>query len=931
MKIPLSFYRIQFNPEFGFAKASEVVEYLSFLGISDLYASPIFKAGKGSAHGYDVVDQNQLNPELGNRAAFERLSASLKDRRMGWVQDIVPNHMAMTGENRVLMDVLENSGCSDYFDFFDIEWNHPDESMKGRLLAPFLGRPYGDALEDGEIQLTFAPGGFCINYGGLELPVRIGSYLKIIAPGVDSLKGSLGEDHPDFIKFLGTYHSLNNLSSTDRCAERNEQILFVKRMLWELYLQNPRIKEFIEERIATFNGKKGVPESFNPLDGLLSEQNFRLSFWKVAAEEINYRRFFNINELISLRVEDEKVFSRVHSLLLDLVRDNTVTGLRIDHIDGLYDPTAYLRRLRERTGEDLYVVVEKILSPGETLPDFWPVQGTTGSDFLKAANGIFCREKNERAFEKIYSGFTGLRTAYDDVLYEKRKLIAEKYMIGDADNIAHLFKRILSKDRHGSDLTIYGLKKAFIEILVLFPVYRTYISRDLSRSSDPSFIREAAQKARGRNPDLLQEINFIEKVLLLQFGDYLSEKDKEDWLHFVMRFQQFTGPNMAKGLEDTTLYVYSRLLSLNEVGGNPGEFGTSLEAFHAMNRMRASISPYAMNASSTHDTKRGEDARARIHVLSEIPLEWEKRIKAWNRMNRKRKKRLDHKEVPDRNDEYFLYQTLIGAFPPDETEYAVFVERMKSAIVKSIREAKVHTAWLKPDSAYEDAFVAFIEEILTPSGRNEFLREFIPFQRKVAYYGMFNSLSQTLIKMTSPGIPDFYQGSELWDLNLVDPDNRRPVDFERRKECLSNVADRSRRDMSQLLSDLLLHWEDGRIKLFLIFRVLKARREHADLFQKGDYLPLSASGRFADHLVAFARKRENAWAVTLCPRFLTEVTGEGESPLGPDAWSDTRVPIPEEAPVLWREAITGREIKGGRAFTIGEILKDYPAALLISL
>jgi (1->4)-alpha-D-glucan 1-alpha-D-glucosylmutase len=632
-------------------------------------------------------------------------------------------------------------------------------------------------------------------------------------------------------------------------------------------------------------------------------------------------------------VEEEKVFNRVHSLLFDLVRDKTVTGLRIDHIDGLYDPTAYLKRLRERTGEDPYVVVEKILSPGERLPDFWPVEGTTGYDFLKAVNGIFCREKNERLFEKIYSSFTGLRTTYDDVLYEKRKLIAEKYMIGDADNIAHLFKRILSKDRHGSDLTIYGLKRAFIEILALFPVYRTYTSQGLSRSSDPSFIQKAAQKARWRNPGLLQEINFIEKVLLLQFGDYLSEKEKAEWLHFVMRFQQFTGPNMAKGLEDTTLYVYNRLLSLNEVGGNPGEFGTSLEAFHDMNRMRVSGSPHAMNATSTHDTKRGEDGRARINVLSEIPWEWEKRIKAWSKMNRKRKKKLDHQEVPDRNDEYFLYQTLIGAFPPAESGYPAFVERMKSTIVKSIREAKVHTAWLKPDSAYEDAFVSFVEEILTPSDRNEFLREFIPFQRKVAYYGMFSSLSQALIKMTSPGIPDFYQGSELWDLNLVDPDNRRPVDFERRKKCLSEIADRSQGDMGELLSDLLLHWEDGRIKLFLIFRVLKARRENADLFQKGGYLPLAASGKFADHLAAFARRCENTWAITLCPRFLMEVIQEGEFPLGPKAWGDTQVLIPEEAPQArssWREVITEKDIQGGRTLMIGDILKDYPAALLVS-
>ena len=932
IRIPLSTYRIQFNPSFDFKKAAEIVDYLSSLGISDVYASPIFSARKGSSHGYDIVNFNRLNPELGEREDFDALAASLKDRGMGWIQDIVPNHMAITRENRFLMDVLENGACSEYSGYFDIEWNHPDETMRGRLLAPFLGRPYGEALEAGEIVLSFGPEGFFLKYSDLELPLKIESYMRVITQDIDSLKGRLGEDHPDYIKFLGTCHSLKNLSSsTEACAERNDQILFVKRMFWELYLQNHEIKEFIDGNIVIFNGKKGAPESFNLLDGLLAEQNFRLSFWKVAAEEINYRRFFNINELVSLRMEEKKVFDRCHALIFDLLKDGTFTGLRIDHIDGLYDPTAYLLRLKERAGEDPYLVVEKILLSGECLPDFWPIEGTTGYDFLNLTNGIYCRRENGKVFEKTYSGFTGLREGYRDVLYEGKKLIAERDMVGDADNIAHLFKQIVGKDRHGSDLTLYGLKRAILEIIAFFPVYRTYISRGLARKTDPAFLGEAARRARERSPEFLQEINFIEKILLLQFDNYLSEKEREAWLHFVMKFQQFTGPNMAKGSEDTALYVYNRLLSLNEVGGNPGEFGISLEAFHNINQTSVSNHPYSMNATSTHDTKRGEDVRARINVLSEIPVEWMKNLAAWSKMNRKRKKRVGNREVPEKNDEYSLYQTLLGTFPFDKDDYPAFVARVKDYIVKSIREAKVHTAWLKPDTAYEDAFVSFVEEVLAEPKQNEFLQAFLPFQKRVAFYGMFNSLGQTLIKMTAPGIPDFYQGSELWDLNLVDPDNRRPVNYERRKAFLSDIIVRSKKDIPGLLAGLLSSWEDGRIKLFLIFRALKARRERANLFQRGTYLPIEVQGKFKDHLVVFGRREETSWAITIGPRFLTDLVQEGQFPFGQEVWGDSRLLLPKGAPLRWKEMITGEEAGGDQALLIGDILKNYPVALLFPL
>lgn len=926
MHIPISTYRIQFNPSFGFRVAKKIVPYLAKLGISHIYASPIFKSRKGSLHGYDMVDPNQLNHELGSMEDFEELVGELKNCRMEWLQDFTPNHMAYDYENQMLMNVLENGQSSKYFDFFDIEWNPPYESMKERVLAPFLEKFYGESLENEKIHLRYGESGLTINYHDLKFPLKVKSYVKVLTNRLDELEEKLGKENPDFTKFLEILDILNTLPP--KGDEKDDRTKFVKRTLWKLHTKNQEVKSFIDENIKTFNGEKGNPESFNLLDKLLSEQLFRLSFWKVATEEINYRRFFNINKLISLRMEDENVFEHVHSLVFKLVEDGKVNGLRIDHIDGLYDPTSYLERLRERIG-DTYMVVEKILDLEENLPSFWPIQGTTGYDFLNHVNGIFCDQKNEKEFDRIYPIFTGFKTFYWSLLYEKKKLIIERHMAGDIDNLAHLLKRISSKDRHGSDITLYGLKEAMVEVMALFPVYRTYVNYGIFSETDRLYMKDAVRKAIQRRPDLLYELNFIERFLLLEFEDYLTEEEKKQWIHFVMRLQQFTGPLMAKGFEDTVLYVYNRLLSLNEVGGSPNKFGISSGKFHNFNEKRADLWPHSLNATSTHDTKRGEDVRARISVLSEIPQEWENMVKTWGKINRGKKRTVNGIRVPDRNDEYFLYQTLIGAFPFNENDYPVFVERIKNYIIKSVREAKVHTMWLEPDKKYEDAFITFVEEILKPSEQNQFLKEFLPFQKRVAHYGMFNSLSQTLIKITSPGVPDFYQGTELWDLNLVDPDNRRSVNFEKRKSFLQSIRDKSQTDALNLITELFSTREDGGIKLFLIYRALNARKENLGVFQKGSYVPLEVSGKFKDHVVAFARNHEKSWAITIAPRFLTALIEEGEYPLGQHVWDNTCIVIPEGAP-LWRDAITAQLIKPGKTLPIGEILEQFPVALLIS-
>ncbi|NIQ38136.1 MAG: malto-oligosyltrehalose synthase [Proteobacteria bacterium] len=929
MRIPRATYRIQFNPSFGFKEAKDIASYLAGLGISDLYASPIFKARTGSTHGYDVVDPTQLNPELGTVSDFEDLSEEIRNLGMGWLQDVIPNHMAFDQENQMLMDVLEKGETSEYFHFFDIDWNHPSEGMRGRLLAPFLGGFYRETLEEGEIKLTYDNTGFALNYYDLVFPLKIESYLRLLSQNVGALKERLGGDHPDVIDFLGILDLLKTLPAGEAILERFEQTKFIKAKLWELYTQSEAIKRLIDTNIRLFNGEKGKPESFNLLDDLISEQLFRLSFWKVATEEINYRRFFNINELISLRVEEKKVFDHTHALICRLIHEGKITGLRIDHIDGLYDPTEYLTRIREKA-DYAYIIVEKILEKEEELPSFWTIEGTTGYDFVNHMNGILCKRENEKKFSRIYKKFTQFGTAYGELVSEKKRLIMGKHMAGDIDNLAHLLKVTTRADRHGSDITSYGLKRAMVEVMTQFPVYRTYISHQISRERDRLYIEKAVDKAIQSNPGLSKELRFIERVLLLGFGEYPQGEERDRVLSFVMRFQQFTGPLMAKGFEDTTLYIYNRLLSLNEVGGDPSTFGSSVGDFHRYNETRSNRWPHSLNATATHDTKRGEDVRARINVLSEIPEEWERKITTWSQLNRKKVRKVGGRSVPDSNDEYFLYQTLVGTFPFNDAEHTQFRERIRSYIIKAVREAKAHTAWLRPDTTYEDAFVSFVETILEPTGDNSFLREFLPFQRKVSHYGIFNSLSQVLIKIASPGIPDFYQGTELWDLNLVDPDNRRPVDFKRRAAVLREIQRKSKSDGLKLIRELLHSKEDGRIKSFLIHKALRGRHDNPDVFQKGTYIPLEVAGGFSDHIVAFARAYEKNWVVTIAPRHLTRLIHEGENPLGDKIWADTCIPLPGGVPQHWKNVITEQTIDTEDKLAIGTVLRHFPVALLIS-
>jgi (1->4)-alpha-D-glucan 1-alpha-D-glucosylmutase len=927
MDIPSATYRLQLQKDFGFAQLREIVDYLHALGISHVYASPMFMARPGSMHGYDVVDPNRINPEIGTREEFDRLSDHLRRRGIGWVQDIVPNHMAYDCRNRMLMDVLENGRNSMYADFFDIEWDHPVESLRGKVLAPSLGKFYGAALEDGELVLRYDEAGLAVYYFDQRFPISPESYGQVLTPNLAQFRRKLGRNHPDLIKLLGVIYSMKNLPSAEESRERADQIVFIKSMLWELYNSNSEIKTLIDENIAALNGRPGEPESFNALDQLLSQQAYRLSFWKVASEEINYRRFFNINELISLRMEDPRVFDETHALVLQLVSEGKINGLRIDHIDGLYDPLAYLTRLRGKSG-DSYIVVEKILDLDEQLPRNWPVAGTTGYEFTDYVAEIFCQRENEEKFSQLYTRFARFDPVYADLVTDKKRLIIGKYMAGDVDRLANLLKRVSSRDRFGGDITLYGLKRALVEVLAFFPVYRTYVTAENFSDEDRHRIQSLMAKTKELNPGLIHELSFIEKFLLLDYGEHVRDEEKAGWVRFVMRLQQLTGPLMAKGFEDTTLYIYNRLISLNEVGGNPSRFGLTLDEFHRFNEERQRDWPHCMNATATHDTKRGEDARARIDVLSEMPDQWEEHITKWHEINRRHKQLVKGREFPDRNDEYFLYQSLVGSWPVTEDDSSDFTERVKAYIIKAVREAKVHTEWLKPDAIYEEAFTSFIDKILAPAESNEFLSEFTRFAGRAAFFGALNSLSQTLLKIASPGMPDFYQGTELWQLSFVDPDNRRPVDFAKRKAFLDELS-RDGCDAGRIRK-LLEDWKTGEVKLFLTCKALQFRRSHPAVFESGNYIPVTATGALAANICAFARRNQNEWIIAVAPRFVSSLV-EGETfPLG-DCWRETSLELPNGAPRRWTNVFTEKELpdkNGAGVVPLSGVFDEFPVGLL---
>jgi (1->4)-alpha-D-glucan 1-alpha-D-glucosylmutase len=953
-RIPLSTYRLQFNCDFTFNQACEIVPYLSALGITHLYASPYLKARPGSRHGYDIIDHNMLNPEIGTYEAFEQLCATLAEHGMGQVLDVVPNHMGVQGgDNAWWLDVLENGQTAAHAGFFDIDWTPVKVKQHGKVLLPVLGNHYGAVLENAELQLRFdaGRGEFGIYYFTHHFPVDPAQYPQILAYRMERLNSHLGQDNPLLMEYQSLITAFRNLPARDegspaRQIERRRDKDVHKRRLADLVGHASDIRLFLDENLRLFNGRAGDSASFDQLHQLIEAQAYRLAYWRVASDEINYRRFFDINDLAGLRIENDEVFDATHQLLLRLVQEGKLDGLRLDHPDGLYDPEAYFCKLAAQcmaVGRAPYLVVEKILAVNEALRKSWPVHGTTGYEFANLLNGLFVATGAAKRMERLYNNFIGDHVNFDDLLYRSKKLVMETALAGELNVLANLLSKIAEADRHTCDYTLNGLRMALSEIVACFRVYRGYISVREVMAEDSRNIEQAAAAAKRRSTAADTSIfDFLCDVLTLAAAKGKSLSYHEQVLEFALKFQQFTSPVMAKGLEDSSAYIYHRLLSLNEVGGDPRRFGVTRSAFHRANQARVEQSPHSMLATSTHDTKRSEDVRARLNVLSEIPAAWRLALRHWCRANNSLKHIVDGMAVPTLNDEYFIYQTLLGIWPlgePDINEITRVSARVKEYLIKALREAKVHTSWINPNIAYEDAVVAFADALINSDVESEFMTDFRPFQRRIALLGMFNSLSQTLIKFTAPGVPDIYQGCELWDFSLVDPDNRRPVDFGCRRSMLAALQTLAAQTLQQrsaevrALCDTL---ENGRAKLLVVSSALAIRKRWPEVFQQGNYVPLSVKGEQAAHLCAYARIAGEHIVITVAPRFFTQLLGEADRlPLGEKIWGDTTVEVPfHRHHRQYTCVFTGKVLKPEPQLTrwclpVAQVLAEFPVGLII--
>ncbi len=1092
--LPESTYRLQFHAGFKFADATAIIPYLSKLGITHVYASPYLKAAPGSTHGYDVIDHCQLNPELGTTADYHAFLAALSQHGLGHIVDMVPNHVGIaTNENVWWNDVLENGQASIYAKYFDINWEgSPQTDLKGRVLLATLGSTYGDELEQGNLRLLFDNAAFVAAYHDRRFPLSPRTWPRILGGDV----GSINVSESALAEFRSIVHACEQLP--DRCegsagaVERHRAKEELKRRLSKLTAENEAIRSFMAKNVDAFNGTPGVPRSFDQLDDLLRHQCFRLASWKTAPDEINYRRFFDVNDLAALAMERLEVFEATHGFILGLLAKHHIAGLRIDHPDGLYDPRTYFRRLqthyllavareiaaasiplspaagtaafrseaqarrgegrdegsvaldgglapdahsaiatrpypnpppeyqgrgqddspnvprlldsqwnelepllldrinllvgesshteeapplpsspgipgedrgggRVRTGTplptsaptralppstmaeeksasfldadntpDLYILAEKILALDESIPDTWPIHGTSGYDFLNMTNGLFVDADSAGAFDQLYREWTGIDAACADLVYEKKKLILEISLASEVNMLAAELKRIAERSRYGIDFSFHGLSAALKEVVACFPVYRSYIDDRGASAADIRYIEQATASAVARNPKTAPAVfHFIRDTLLLQPGENVSDDRLKHARHFAGKFQQLTSPVMAKGVEDTAFYVYNRLLSLNEVGGEPSRFGVSPQQLHEFFTERQHRWPHSMSTLSTHDTKRSEDVRARLNVLSEMPEEWHSRLRRWGGLNARHRATLEGVQVPDRNEEYALYQTLLGAWPADSRELGSFKERVQACMLKSMREAKVFTSWIDPNLKREAAVNSFIETILDESRSGEFLADFRSFQKTVSENGVINSLSQTLIKLTAPGVPDTYQGNELLDFSLVDPDNRRPVDFARRQRVVKELyhSQAEPPDVKHLAQS-----DPGRLKLHVHRTALELRKQYGNLFTVGEYLPLQVSGTMSAHLFAFARSDGERVAIIAVPRLVSGLGGTSDKSGAESPWGDTFLELPAIAMRrAFRNALTNAPVQWSEQVLLAaNLFKDCPVALLIA-
>jgi (1->4)-alpha-D-glucan 1-alpha-D-glucosylmutase len=941
-RIPTCTYRLQFNRWFTFAQAREIVPYLRALGVSDVYASPYFQAGPNSLHGYDIVDHNKLNGAIGSPADYDAWIAELHAHGMGQILDFVPNHMGIAEPgNKWWADVLENGPSSMYAPYFDIDWSPLKSDLHDKVLLPILTDQYGRVLERGELQVRFEEGAFYLAYQNQKLPIAPGTYRVVLEMALENLAEYKDEEfYGEFQSILTALEYLPRRTEIDpeKIAERAREKEIVKRRLERRCQEAPQVQRAIEKALAQINGRPGDPRSFDRLDELLNAQSYRLAFWRVAAEEINYRRFFDVNDLAAIRMELPEVFDAAHQLVVDLVRTGAVTGLRIDHPDGLYLPKEYLEALQRRSakvlgiplpkdGRAVYMIAEKILTGAEKLRSDWPLHGTTGYDFANQVAGVFVDAAAEADITRTFHRFIGHSIHFGHLVYAKKRLVMRLALANEAEVLGNMLDRLSEKNRWYRDFTFEALARAVRETIACFPVYRTYLAPGQPVSDeDRQVIERAIASAKRRNPAIEESIfNFLRDILLFRFPENLDAQGREEHMHFVLKFQQFTGPIMAKGLEDTAFYIYNRLAALNEVGGEPQQFGLSVDAFHERNLDRHRNWPATLLATSTHDTKRSEDVRARMLAISEIPELWRRSLQRWRTVNRRWKKDVNESEAPDANEEYLLYQTLLGTWPvaangaPVESAGEEYIQRIQAYMTKALNEAKLNTSWIQPNEEWLVATRDFVAKILEATPKNKFLPTFLPVAEEIARLGAINSLAQALLKLTSPGVPDIYQGNETWDFSLVDPDNRRPVDYKRRAEMFSCLS-------SKTPGEFLQNWPDGRIKMFLTQRALQFRNERADLFRSGNYLPLRASGTLADCCISFARQLDRDWVIVIVPRLSSRI---GFPPTG-DRWQDTVIELPEHLSVdRAREIFTGRELSiQNRQIRLAEALSILPFAIV---
>ncbi|MGV3586659.1 MAG: malto-oligosyltrehalose synthase [Adhaeribacter sp.] len=904
MNNPNTTYRFQFHKEFTFQDFEKVIPYLQKLGVSTVYASPIFEATPGSTHGYDGVNPHRINPEIGTEDQLREYSRQLKENGINWLQDIVPNHMAFHPNNPWLMDVLEKGPQSAYAKFFDIAWNN--QSLRGRIMVPFLGSTLEEVIKNNELQVAYdeQQQRLVLKYYDSAYPLGFHSYENILGAGEPSQA------------IQQALETLNSLHGIEDAAAYTAGFSDFQQSLAGL-MKNDAVRASVEKSLAEINNN---PER---LQQLADEQTYRLCSWQETDYQINFRRFFTVNGLICLNIQEPEVFDTYHQYIKALQEEGIFQGVRIDHIDGLYDPSNYLEQLRSLMGEETYIVVEKILEPGEDMPHSWPIQGATGYEFLATVNNIFTNKKAEEAFTQFYHKLVGEGAEVQEQIHEKKAYILKEHMGGELQNLYSLFVELNLLDeneRNAVDEEI--LKQTIGEFLVQCPVYRYYGNQLPLAETETQAVQLILDRIRNGKPELASAADVLEKAILQKTQDG-DEAYNEKALRFYQRSMQFSGPLMAKGVEDTLMYTYNRFVGHNEVGDSPEAFGFNhLGEFHEAMRQRQKNWPLAINTTSTHDTKRGEDVRTRLNVLTDIPEEWLAKVQEWQTLTAD----LKTENQPDVNDEYFIYQTLLGAYPMPGQDADNCGPRLEDYLQKALREAKVNSNWTTPDEAYEKAAKDFATKL--QDKKSKFWESFEPFHKKVADFGIVNSLSQVLLKFTCPGIPDTYQGTELWDLSLVDPDNRRKVDYEKRFAYLEELDQYDLNRYDRLWEELWQTRYDARIKLWLTRNLLIDRRNNADLFAKGEYTPLEVEGEYKDYVLAFARQYLRTWYVTVVPLHVAQICeAQGVDVLNID-WKDTKVVLPEEAPADWTNMLLRTTGKYAHELYVRDLFNTVPLALL---